>query len=233
MPKLLLVNLMVAYMSTAAVAQCQEHSAVPVANAPYSAVRHVITTQRMSDGTVSRSEATQQEARDSKGRSYRAGERHWTTEIDGKSIEKSEMLVTIDDPVANTETKWDTISAVVKIIHFRPPPAESSTTQPNVDAFSFDSTAKSFNGKNLGTRTLEGISTEGIGYRTDKSTHECWSSRDLKTVVLQTSEYPDHAFTNRLENIRLGEPDVSIYKPPTGYSVNHVPLEQSGKTNVP
>jgi hypothetical protein len=225
MHKLLLVNLMVAYMSSAAMAQCQEHAAVPVMNAPYSAVRHVITIKRKSDGTTSRLEATEQEARDSKGRSYRAGERRWTTLIDGKSVEKSERLITIDDAVANTETKWDTTSTVVKIVHFPPLRAVSSTDQPNVDAFSFDSTAKSFNGKNLGTRTIDGLSVEGIGYQNDKSAHECWSSSDLKIVVLQTDEYPDHSFTNHLESIRLGEPDISSYMPPSSYSASHVHLE--------
>jgi hypothetical protein len=148
-------------------------------------------------------------------------------------VEKREMLVTIDDPVANTETKWDTTNRVVKIIHFTPSPAASSKNQSDMDAFSFDSAAKSFNGKDLGTRTIEGISVEGFGYQTTKSSHECWSSRELKTVVLRTDEYPDHSFTNRLENIRLGEPNVSRYKPPSDYSENHVQLEQSGKPNVP
>jgi hypothetical protein len=233
MHKVLLVSLLVAFVSSVAVAQCQDLPAVPVTDAPYSAVRHVITVQRKSDGSTSRSEATEQEARDSKGRSYRAGERRWSTDIDGKSVEKSELLVTINDPIANTETKWDTTVAIVKIVHSPAPPLVPSTNQPTVDAFSFDSAAKHFNGKNLGTKTIEGVSTEGIGYQTDNSSHECWSSPDLKIVVLQTSEYPDHCFTSRLENIRIGEPDVSSYKPPSSYSVNHIHLEQSGKTNMP
>ena len=93
---------MIASMTSGAVAECEGQSAVPVTNAPYSAVRRVITTERKADSTTSRSEATEQEARDSKGRSYRAGERRWTTNIDGKSVEKSETLVRISDPVANT-----------------------------------------------------------------------------------------------------------------------------------
>jgi hypothetical protein len=102
MHKFVLVYLMIASMTSGAVAECEGQSAVPVTNAPYSAVRRVITTERKADSTTSRSEATEQEARDSKGRSYRAGERRWTTNIDGKSVEKSETLVRISDPVANT-----------------------------------------------------------------------------------------------------------------------------------
>ena len=233
MHKFVLVYLMIASMTSVAVAQCEAQSALPVTNAPYSAVRRVITTERKADGTTSRSEATEQEARDSKGRTYRAGERRWTTNIDGKSVEKSETLVRISDPVANTETTWDTTREVVKIVHFPSSNAVASANRPNVDAFSFDATAKRLNGTTLGTRTIEGISVQGIRYQTNKSSHECWFSPDLKTVVLQTDEYPDRSFTNQLENIRLAEPDVSSYKPPSCYSATHVHLEQSGKMKVP
>ena len=233
MQKLALLCLITASATSAAVAQCEAHSAGPVMNAPYSAVRHVITTERKADGTTSRSEATEQEARDSKGRSYRAGERRWKTNIDGKSVEKSEMLVSIDDPVANTVTRWDTNSKVAKIVHFPSARPAARENHRGLDAFSFDAIAKRSNGTTLGKRTIEGISVQGIRYATNNSTHECWFSPDLKTVVLQTSEYPDRSFTNRLENIRLGEPDISSYKPPSGYSTNHVYLDQSGKTNVP
>jgi hypothetical protein len=233
MQKFVLVYLMIASMTSTAIAQCEAQSALPVTNAPYSAVRRVITTERKADGTTSRSEATEQEARDSKGRNYSSGERRWTTNIDGKSVEKSETLVRISDPVANTETTWDTTREVVKIVHFPSSNAVASANRPNVDAFSFDATAKRLNGTTLGTRTIEGISVQGIRYQTNKSSHECWFSPDLKTVVLQTDEYPDRSFTNQLENIRLAEPDVSSYKPPSCYSATHVHLEQSGKLKVP
>jgi len=223
---------MTASMTSAAAAQCEEQSAVPVTNAPYSALRRVITTERKADGTTSRSEATQQEARDSKGRNYRAGGRRWTTNIDGKPVEMSEMLFKISDPIANTETTWDTTRKVTKIVHFLPSNVDSSADHPKVDAFSFDAMARNLNGTNLGPRTIEGIAVQGIRYQTNQSTHECWFSPDLKIVVLQTDEYPDRTFTNRLESIRRAEPDVSRYKPPAGYAASHVHLEQSGKTKV-
>jgi hypothetical protein len=231
MQKIFLVYLMVVSINSIAVAQCEAQSAVPVTNAPYSAVRRITTTERKADGTTSRSEATEQEARDSKGRTYRAGERFWTTNIDGKSVEKSEMLVRISDPVANTETTWDTTSKVAKIVHFRSGSADISGNQHNVDAFSFDAMANRSNGTALGTRVIEGISVQGLRYQTDEFTHECWSSPDLKTVVSQTDQYPDRSFTNQLENIRLGEPDVSSYKPPPGYSTSHVHPGHSGNAD--
>jgi len=126
--------------SSAALAQCAESDA-PVANAPYSALRHVITMKHNPDGTSRRSEATQHEARDSKGRSYRAGARRWTTLVDGKSVAKSETLVRISHPVANTETQWDTSSKVAKVIHFPSSDDVAVGGHVDIDAFSFDATA--------------------------------------------------------------------------------------------
>ena len=213
--------------SLVAVAQCDMWSAITVTNAPYSAARHVITVQHKPDGTSSRLEATEQEARDSKGRIYRAGERHWTTLVDGKPTESSETLVRISDPVANTETKWDTTGREVQVVHY-PPPKEASGDHSNVGAFSFDQTAKRLNGKTLGTRTIEGLSVEGIGYKTSSSAHECWFSPELKIRVLRTDVYPDHSYTDQLGKILQGEPDVSRFKPPTEYPVKHVYVGESG-----
>jgi hypothetical protein len=216
--------------SFAAVAQCDAHSAVPVPNAPYSAVRRLITMKRNADGTLRRSEATEQEARDSKGRSYRAGERRWTTNIDGKSVVKSEMLVRISDPIANIDTTWDTTSKEVRVVYFQPSDA-ANKTQVKVDAFSWDASAKRLNATSLGSKTIDGLSVQGIAYRTNNSTHECWFSPELQTVVLQTDEYGDGNSTNRLENVRRAEPDVESYKPPASYSVKHVYFEQSSTSS--
>jgi hypothetical protein len=208
-----------------AIAQCDSGSDSPVTNAPYSAVRRVITVKRNPDGTSSRSEATEDVARDSSGRTYKAGVRSWTTVIAGKRVEMSETLVRIFDPVANTDTEWDTTEKVANIAHF--PPSDTAANRHKLDAFSFDAIAKRLGGKNLGSRTVEGISVEGIGYRTKDSMHECWFSGELSIPILRTNEYRDSTFTDRLENILTGEPDVSRYKVPSGYSINDVPLEQS------
>src|ERR1035438_2683617 len=78
-----------------------------VLNAPYSAQRRFTSVSNGADGTSSRSESGGSEARDSQGRTYSAGERQWTYMDSGKSVLKSELLYRIDDPVANTETRWD------------------------------------------------------------------------------------------------------------------------------
>jgi hypothetical protein len=186
-----------------------------------------VTTKRNPDGTLNRSEATQQEARDSKGRSYSAGERRWTTNINGKSVVKSEMLVRISDPIANTETTWDTTSKEVRVVHF-PASEARNETQVTVDTFSWDAAAKQFHATSLGSKTIDGLFVQGIGYRANGSTHECWFSPELQTVISQTDEHTDGNFTNRLENVQRAEPDVGNYKAPSGYSVKHVYLEPPG-----
>ena len=89
-----------------------------VLNAPYSAQRRFISVEKSADGKINRSESRGSEARDSQGRTYTAGERHWTYQEGGKSVLKSEMLYRIHDPVANTDTKWDSTSKQAKVIHW-------------------------------------------------------------------------------------------------------------------
>ena len=89
-----------------------------ILNAPYSAKRHFTSVSKHVDGTVDHSESGGSEARDSQGRTYSAGERKWI-HFDGKeNVLKSEMLYRINDPAANTETKWDTTTRVVKVIRW-------------------------------------------------------------------------------------------------------------------
>jgi len=81
-----------------------------VLKAPYSAQPRFTSIEKLPDGTTRSSESGGSEARDSQGRTYSAGERHWTYLDQGKSVLKSEMLYRINDPVSNTETRWDSIT---------------------------------------------------------------------------------------------------------------------------
>jgi len=76
-----------------------------VVNVPYSAQRRFTSIAKAADGTINRTESGGSEARDSSGRTYSAGERHWIYPEGGKSVLKSEMLYRIHDPVADTDTK--------------------------------------------------------------------------------------------------------------------------------
>jgi hypothetical protein len=201
-------------------AQCDSQSRVPLLNAPYSAVRQVVTLRSGPDGTQKKSQASSKEARDSEGRTYRAGERVWVT-ADG--VEHTEMLFRISDPVANSETSWDTNRKVVKIVHFGAMSSKNNATNP-ADVFSLD---KLEAGTPIGEKTIEGLSVRGMRFKVGNGTHECWFSKDLNLVVLQTDEYPDSSFVSRLENVKRGQPDISEYALPTGYAVSHVHLDNS------
>ena len=102
-----------------------------VMSVPYSAQRHFTSIAKAADGTINRTQSGGSEARDSSGRTYSAGERHWTYTEGGKSVLKSEMLYRIHDPVANTDTKWDSSSKEVMVIHWpKSVDEQDSSSQP-------------------------------------------------------------------------------------------------------
>jgi len=96
-----------------------------VLNAPYSAERHFISVMRSTDGATHSTETHGSEARDSKGRTYSADDRLWVY----LGNEKREMLYRIQDPVASTETKWDSSSKEVKVIHWHPSAQDSDVSK--------------------------------------------------------------------------------------------------------
>ena len=212
-----------------AVAQavCSADAADRVENAPFSALRRVMTSTRNADGTSSRDEATKSEARDGKGRTYSAGERYWTTVVGNERVQKSELLVSIVDPVAHTSTKWSSGSKEVKVIHWPQPTGDNRAVEPPFNPFAG---AQNSDVQQLGTKTIEGVLAEGfrMSYALppghDKcedenvAVKECWYSPELKVVILETGNVScKRRFTNQLENIVRGEPDVAKYQPPAGY----------------
>lgn len=206
----------------------------PVLNAPYSGLRRVITMEMNSDGTTKRHEAVQSEARDGKGRRFVAGERSWTTRVGNKEVEKSEVLVRIFDPVANTDTTWTSGDKRVKVVHW--PKQESNGAAPGPNPCT-NGLARNPNVEKLGTKTIEGVVAEGTrlsrsspgGSDRDRltvSVTECWYFPRLKVMILETNSDPaSGTFLNQLENVKLGEPDVSKYQPPRDYKREDVEIQ--------
>jgi hypothetical protein len=200
-----------------------------VLNVPYSARRHFTSVEKRADGKTSRSESGGSEARDSRGRTYSAGERHWTYLENGKSVLKSEMLYRIQDPVSNTNTSWDSTSKQVKVIHWPQGPQDSP-----VDVSAFLAPIPGTE-EDLGSKTIEGVAAEGkrntytVAEGNDQHSrplrvvHESWYCPELKIVVLETNDDPrSGTWRNELVKIVRGEPDVTKYRPPANYVVNHV-----------
>jgi hypothetical protein len=111
---LIVTVISVAMLAHPRAAHPESLSALPdetILNAPHSAERHFTSVKRLANGTTDRTETHGSEARDSQGRTYSAGERLWVY----LGNEKSEMLYRIEDPVARTDTKWDSISKEVEV----------------------------------------------------------------------------------------------------------------------
>ncbi|MBB5342756.1 hypothetical protein [Tunturibacter empetritectus] len=208
----------------------------PILDAPYSAKRHFISYTKKADGTLTRDESGGSEARDSQGRTFSAGERHWTYLEGNKSILGSEMLYRIDDPVANTKTKWDSTSKEAKIIHW---PQSDLKRDALETACPCNEQANTSNTgvEKLGTRNIQGLVVEGtrssytvaIGRnQNDKPyivVHEIWYSPKLKIVVLETNDDPSSGSTrNELIDINLGEPDTKQYRPPSDYVIHDLQM---------
>ena len=203
----------------------------PILDAPYSAERRFTSIKRRPDGSVERLESGGSEARDSKGRTYTAGERHWTYLDGGRPVLKSEMLFRVHDPVARTDTSWDTTSKEVKVIHWPP----GSTPPDLLTALKAFMPKSAEDGEKIGRRSLGGIETEGTrtayaiagsegsSGKFQEVVHETWYSPELKIVILETNDDPRSGTTrNELVDIVRGEPDLAKYKPPRDYVIRDV-----------
>jgi hypothetical protein len=208
-----------------------------VLNAPYSAQRRFTSIEKSADRKINRSESRGSEARDSQGRTFTAGERHWTYQEGGKSVLKSEMLYQVHDPVANTDTKWDSTSKQAKVIHWTNSTgnegASNSACQTCLEAIKSDFGEV----EKLGVKTLGGFVAEGTrsSYQVptgqnlnDKPiivVHETWYCPELKIVILETNDDPRSGSSrNELVEIIRGEPDVKKYYPPADYVVQKMQM---------
>ena len=161
-----------------------------IVNLPFSAQRRFTSAEKRTDGVSSPSESRGSEARDSEGRTFTAGERHWIYKENGKSVLKSEMLYRVNDPIAHTTTSWDSSSKVAKVVKW---PMEAALggaeliCQSACNAFLAFSSESRF--ENIGTRVIEGLAVEGNRrtYSVDAGNvvHEVWYSPELKLVILK------------------------------------------------
>jgi hypothetical protein len=149
------------------------------------------------------------------------------------------MLYRIHDPVANTDTRWDSTSKEVKVIHYPQSAREENASQGQCPAECLEDTMKALGNEfeKLGTKTIEGVVAEGkrssytVSAGQDHNdhaiavVHETWYCPELKIVILETNDDPRSGrTTNQLVSIVRGEPDISKYHPPADYVVHDIQI---------
>jgi hypothetical protein len=196
---------------------------------PFSADIVNETTQTLGDGTRIHRETLGKTFRDSEGRTRNERENQFP---DGPK----RVMVTIFDPSQQVMIMLDPQTKTATVNHFKrmfdgPPPVKNGVVARTPLAPPVTS-HPSMKREDLGTKEIEGFTVTGtritrtmeagsIGNdRPLTSVHETWSSPDLKTVLLTTSDDPRSGqHTMRLTNIRTGEPDPLLFQVPADYTV--------------
>jgi hypothetical protein len=210
--------------------------------APYSGVREYSSVQTLADGThISHKQGPEKMYRDSQGR-IRTERALCIGTVDSPDA----ALVEIRDPVSGFAYILDTQS---QIAHRFALQLRQSTSAPR--AATNTSSAElplktavphlypsrpSMTSESLGTQTMEGVSVEGLrtteiipeGFEDNDRpitvTRETWTSPELKIAVLTKHSDPRNGeSTDRLTNIDLSEPALSLFQPPPGYKIVEEP----------
>jgi hypothetical protein len=210
-----------------------------VTGAPYSAEEISEHLQVLADGTrISRTMPATKVYRDSNGRTRR--ERPMFMGAVESKTPSSPLIVEIEDPVAEAKYVLDAANLVA---HRQALPRFGTRgfTTPRAAPPRNNMPPPRTNTEDLGTQTIEGILVEGrrtttvvaagaIGNdRPIASTHDNWSSPELKIIVLSKSSDPRSGeHTRKLVNISRAEPDPALFQVPPGYTV----VEETGEFTV-
>jgi hypothetical protein len=213
-----------------------------IKNAPFTGTVVTETSQTLSDGNHITTKTSGFEARDSQGRTRReqALGRIGPVQVDAPKI------VLISDPVSQTDymlqpdgqtarvlkhleigagIKGDAIVALKKRL-------QETATERHRGERPIREEKVDVKHEDLGTEEIEGVSCHGSrDTRTIPAgqigneqpiviTTEIWTSDDLHRIVLKKHSDPrfgDSVY--RLTNIKLGEPDASLFKVPSNYKI--------------
>ena len=208
-----------------------------IKGAPYTATAITETTQVLGDGNRIVHKNTAFIARDGQGRTRR--EENFG-EMGGLHVNSGKIYF-ISDPTTGTEYVLNPDEQAARVVkregqreepritiqRRKLPEGEMKARSPE---WSVESKSES-----LGTKVIEGVTCEGhretkvipasaIGNeRPLEISSESWTSTDLHVLVLRTRNDPRLGETTyRLTNIKLGEPDPSLFQVPTGYKTTTV-----------
>lgn len=197
---------------------------------PFIATVQTTLTQLQPDGTKKTRTVEDRIARDSKGRVYREQHLPWTEDINHPIY-----YVNIFDPVAKQRIHIDPQKRIVA----SGPLEQQYQTDYNPNeylALRAKRAGESFKNEKLGTQEFAGV--KAWGRRTTHtfllepsakskmivSIDECWYSDQAGVdVLLWRSDPRSGEQVTELVSFSYAEPDVSMFQPPTGYSIQPLP----------
>ena len=212
------------------------------AGAPYSALLENTVSRTLADGThIESKQQSVQTYRDSQGRLRTEMKQHFF----GPTGAQEEFLVhiIITDPVDCVTYNLDVSTHVAWRITFAPngiTPAGATNEQSNAVKQPAHGTPEELrhetSTERLGTDTIEGLAVEGKRITTtypvgslgnDRPfvvTLEIWTSKEPKLIVLSRKSDPRSGeTTERLSNIRLGEPSPTAFQVASDYRIQDPP----------
>lgn len=207
-------------------------------NSPYTATAVTTSTQTLADGNRITSSSSALLARDGQGRTRREETMH---KMGALNVDSPKVIL-INDPVSQTNyvvlpsrqtvnirTREEPNGTVVSGLRRK---LESVTIDGSFDRRAGDAEKSDVKNEDLGMQTIEGLACQGrretvtipagqIGNeRPIVITTEIWTSQDLHGTVLKKHTDPRFGETEyRLTNIKLGEPDASLFQAPSGYRI--------------
>jgi hypothetical protein len=193
------------------------------AKTPYTAEYKITHEQVLADGTTITRESTEVKALDSQGRRM--------TETTNNAANRAPIThVTVYDPVARTQTFWQTPGKVVHVLQLPTAGQHCQTITPDVSVPS--GPKRTVTSENLGTQEIQGIEARGHRYTTTVpagadgndaplvSTTERWMALGLNVEVREIRNDPQQGKTTReLTNLTQSDPDLTTFQPPEGYEI--------------
>jgi len=205
-----------------------------IKSAPYSATAVTESTQTLADGNHISNKSSSFFARDGQGRT-----RHeHSMEMMGRLHVGGPKMVLISDPVSHTEYILQPEERTARVIKREGGTGDAAgMMRKKMEMIHREHSGPTYaeekhevKQEDLGTQDIEGVSCKGKrmtvtipagkmgNERPIEITTEIWSSADLHAVVLKKHNDPRLGETvYRLTNIKVGEPDPSLFQVPSGY----------------
>jgi len=210
----------------------------PKTGAPFSATIQTTHEQKFVDGNAIHGQIVTHYYRDSAGRIRSETSMRCDIGTDGQF--RPLINISVNDPVARTSTSWvvnDTGEKVARFYH-QPAPQSAPAAPPlteeqrNQNAQVQAHWSKNTRHEDLGTRTIAGFLTDGGRQITttpagdqgnDKPIElmgEFWVARDTRITMLHIEDEPRTGRTTaEVTDLKLAEPDPSLFAPPPGYKL--------------